>query len=97
MVLIMFRQVERFIPTNRYGSLAVSFNRLNHLSEPELYDLIAEHEIRCFDVSYHLGGDGKRIQYNMTINTMNPDNYRRLVETLAGMEIVEEFSLTAAR
>jgi putative Mg2+ transporter-C (MgtC) family protein len=96
-VLIMFRQIERFIPTNRYGSLTVSFSRLNHLSEPDLCKLISEHEIRCFDVSYHLGGDGKRIQYNMAINTMNPDNYRRLVETLAGMEIVEEFALKASR
>lgn len=96
-VLIMFRQVERYIPTNRYGSLTVSFNRLNHLSEPELCELIAGHEIRCLDVSYHLGGDGKRFQYNMAINTMNPDNYRRLVATLAGMEIVEEFSLKASR
>jgi putative Mg2+ transporter-C (MgtC) family protein len=97
LVLTMFRQAERFVPTNRYGSLTVSFNRLNHLGEQELCKLIHEHGIRCFDVSYHLDNDGKRIKYDMTINTTDPDNYRRLVETLTGMDIVAEFSLRAAR
>jgi putative Mg2+ transporter-C (MgtC) family protein len=96
-VLIVFRQAESFIPMNRYGDLFVSFSRLNHLSEKDLCRLISEHEIKCFNTSYHLGGDGKRIRYHMTVNTMNPDNFRRLVETLAGMEIVEEFSLKAVR
>jgi putative Mg2+ transporter-C (MgtC) family protein len=97
LVLIMFRQAERFIPTNRYGSLAVSFNRLHHMGEEELCMLIQEHNIRCFDVCYQLGDDGKRIKYDMTINTTDPGNYRRLVETLTGMDIVEEFSLRASR
>lgn len=96
LVLIMFRQIEHYIPTQQYGQLVVSFSRLNHLSEEELRQLIAEHEIRCFDISYCLENEGKLFQYEMTVNTTRQDNYRRLSETLTGLEIVQEFSLRSS-
>ena len=93
LVLIVFRRIEHFIPTQQYGQLVVSFPRSNHLSEEELRKLIDEHEFRCFDISYCLENEGRLIQYEMTINTTHQKNYRRLSETLTGLDIVQDFSL----
>jgi putative Mg2+ transporter-C (MgtC) family protein len=93
LVLIVFRRIEHFIPTQQYGHLIVSFSRENHLTEDELRKLIDEHAFNCFDISYCLNHDGKMIQYEMTINTTQQQNFRRLSETLTGLNIVQDFSL----
>jgi len=93
LVLIMFRRIEHYIPTQQYGHLRVSFSRLNHMSEQELRALIAEHNIHCFDISYCLENEGKLFQFEMTVNTTKEDNYRLLSETLINLETVEEFSM----
>ncbi len=97
MVLIIFRRVEHYIPNHQYGGLRISFARLNHLSEADLKSLISEHNIKCFDISYHLENEGKLIKYDIITTTMKQENYRHLFETLSDMEIVQEFSLHASR
>jgi len=93
LILILFRRIEHYIPTQQYGHLIVSFSRLQHLSEEELRKLIEDHEFRCFDISYCLENEGKLFQYEMTVNTTNQKNYRLLSETLTNLEIVQDFSL----
>jgi len=93
MVLTLFRAFENHIPVQRYAHLTVRFSRLKHLSEQELQQLISDHNIRCFDMSYMLENEGKHLQYEMTIRTTDSDNYRELSTTLAETEIVMEFAL----
>jgi putative Mg2+ transporter-C (MgtC) family protein len=97
LVLIMFRRIEHYIPTQQYGHLVVSFSRLNHLSEDELTKLIEDHDFRCFDLSYCLENEGKLFQYEMTVNTTLQKNYRLLSETLTGLDIVQDFSLRPSK
>lgn len=92
-VLTLFRKVETFIPIQEYGRLIVSFTRHTHPGEDELRTLIQKHKIRCFDICYELVNEGKHFQYQMTVNTICPENFHSLSSTLANMDNVLEFSL----
>lgn len=93
LVLILFRHIEHFLPTQQYGHLSITFSRQDHLNEADLRQLIKAHHSNCFDLSYRLENEGKSFVYEMTINTLKSNNFELLSETLIGMESVKEYSL----
>lgn len=92
-ILILFRQLEATLPSLRYGQLTVRFARHEYMSEHQLRELINSHDIECTKFSYFLQDEGKVFQYQMTIRSGDDVNFRRLTESLNGMDVVKEFAL----
>jgi len=92
-VLSLFRWIERVIPSVHYGQLIVRFPRHEIMTEEDLRALIVAHEINSAKLSYQLDREGKIFQYQMTINAIDTENFRKLTETLTEMENVLEFTL----
>lgn len=92
-VLSLFRWIEGVLPSVHYGQLIVRFSRKEIMREDKLRTLISEHAINSTKLSYQLDHEGKIFQYQMTIDAINTDNFRKLTETLARMDNVLEFSL----
>lgn len=91
--LTMIRNFERLIPMLQFGELTVSFSRINNISESKLRELIKEHGLTCFRMSYMLENEGKIFKYRTTIRTTDKNNFHKLIETLTDMEEqVIEFS-----
>jgi putative Mg2+ transporter-C (MgtC) family protein len=93
MTLSFFRWVEAITPGLHYARLTVRFVRDARLSEKELHDLFRLHHTTSASLSYHLEKEGRTFQYRMTIRSRDPRNFERLVDSLSGMEAVQEFSL----
>lgn len=91
--LSMFRWLESAMPALRYGKLTVRFLRENALSKDELWSIIRTHQISATSLSYHMEQERRLFQYEMTVRTRDSENFRRLSDTLAGMERVHEFSI----
>ncbi len=92
--LSLFRWIEAAMPTLSYANLIMRFPRKDHMAQEALAALIKEHAITSGNYSYHLVEDGKFFEYQMTIRSQDVNNFRRLSETLAGMEQVLEFAIT---
>ena len=92
--LSLFRWIETAMPTLSYANLIMRFPRKDYLAQEALAALIKEHAITSGNYSYHLVGDGKFFEYRMTIRSRDVNNFKRLSETLAGMEQVLEFAVT---
>jgi len=93
-VLSLFRWIEGVLPSIHYGQLIVRFSRKEIMPEEELRALISDHSINSSKLSYQLDREGKVFQYKMTIDAIDTDNFRKLTETLAGMDSVQEFNLS---
>ncbi len=92
-VLSLFRWVERVIPSIHYGQLIIRFARREIMPEDELLALIKSHDINSAKLSYQLDREGKIFQYQMTVDAIDPRNFRKLSETLTNTESVQEFTL----
>ncbi len=92
-VLSLFRWVEGTIPSVHYGQLIVRFPRHEIMSEGDLCALISEHHINSTKLSYQLDCEGKIFQYQMTIDAIDTDNFRKLSEALTSIDHVLEFTL----
>ncbi|MFQ5469842.1 MAG: MgtC/SapB family protein [Gammaproteobacteria bacterium] len=92
-VLIIFRRIEDYIPALQYAQLVIRFARHDYMQEGELRNVIKTHEINCFRLSYHLKNEGKLFQYQMTLKTNDTENYKKLSETLNGIDKIIEFSI----
>ncbi len=94
-VLTLFRKIEHFMPTLRFGELTVSFARITNINEEELRTLIRDHGFKLYRLSYCLENEGKTFKYHMTLRTSDMDNFGKLTKTLTDMEEqVIEFTLT---
>ncbi len=92
-VLVLFRWIEAITPALHYGRLHVRFLRNQVLAEEALFQIIATHGISRANMTYHLNDQGKTFEYEMTIRTHEQANYKKLAETLIGMESVVEFHI----
>jgi len=93
-ILIVFRSLENILPSMRFAQLTTRFGRHDHMTEKQLREMITAHHIHCSRFSYHLGNEGKLLQYQMSIHRHDRDNFKRLAETLTETEQVIEYSLT---
>ena len=89
--LSSFRWIESKVPSLHYSRLEIRQSPDDFIPETELTTMINSHGIACAGTSYHL--DGQVFRYEITVQTRDPDNYRRLAETLQGMSQIE-FSIT---
>jgi putative Mg2+ transporter-C (MgtC) family protein len=92
--LSLFRWVEGRLPAQMYAKFTVRFVRSKHrVDEDALRQLIARHNIRAFEASYQLDSGGNNFEYEMTIRSKNPANFRKLAQNLMEMEDVYEFKI----
>ena len=91
LTLSLFRWIEGRAPSLEYGRLIVQFRRGDQMSEAELVKTVNEHQIVCTRTSYHLEEGTTR--YEMTIQTQDVGNFRKLAETLGNTERVLAFSM----
>lgn len=92
--LSLFRWFESKLPSLTFGSLSVQTLRKSNLTEEEILDIVAYHEINPASRSYHLQNEGKSMRYDMLLKTRSKENFRKLAETLSQMEEIQEFSVT---
>jgi len=92
--LSIFRWIENMLPSQTYARFRVRFIREKKTyDEALLRELIAEHQIKSFDASYTLDGEGKFFEYEMTVRSRSTKNFFNLAETLSNLEQVSEFSI----
>lgn len=93
--LSMFRWIESKIPTMKYANLSVRFMRSNkYTDEDSLRELIKEYGIKSFEAGYQLYDHGTSFKYQMTLRTLDMNNFRHLAQRLMDMDDVHEFSIT---
>lgn len=93
LVLSMMGWLERRLRSRRYASLMVRYKRSIGLPRKELYQILADNNLRYYSPSYHLEDDGTIFQYTLTINTQDPDNFHTLAEALSNKEQIIEFAI----
>ncbi len=92
--LSVFRWIENKLPAQTYARFRVRFIREKKTyNESRLRELISEHQIKPFDSSYTLDGEGRFFEYEMTVRSRDTKNFFNLAETLSNMEQVSEFSI----
>jgi len=93
--LSMFRWIESKIPSMKYANLSVRFMRSNkYTDEDSLRELINEYGIKSFEAGYQLYEHGTSFQYEMTLRTLDMNNFRHLAQRLMDMDDVHEFCIT---
>lgn len=95
LTLSVFRWFEGSLPAHMYAKFTVRFVRgKSHADEDALRSLISQHNIKAFESSYRLSNEGKTFEYEMTIRTRQQMNFRKLAQSLMGMDEVHEFKIT---
>jgi len=94
--LTVFRKVENWMPSQIFAHLTIDFGRKNLLSETEIRELLLQSGFSVANVSYQLLDKGERLEYRMTVRTMEKDNIERLSNTLLGISTVIEFNISQA-
>ncbi|MDH5179321.1 MAG: MgtC/SapB family protein [Gammaproteobacteria bacterium] len=93
LVLSTMGWLERRLRSRRYASLMVRYKRSIGLPRAELYQILQAHNLSFYSPSYHLEDDGTIFQYNLTINTQDPDNFHALAEALSQQEQIVEYAI----
>ncbi|MBI4312369.1 MAG: MgtC/SapB family protein [Chloroflexi bacterium] len=87
-----FRYLETFVPTLYFGRLTASISA-DAVSEEDLRRIVAGNGMRVSHFGYGYSGRGRVIEYSMTIQTRNADNFRKLANALKDMNKLQEFRL----
>jgi putative Mg2+ transporter-C (MgtC) family protein len=93
-VLSVFRRIEAKLPTHQYAKHRIRFERGNPMPEAELRELLARTGLRVSGLSYQVVGDGRYLEYKMTLRTYDDRNFTKLAQALAPLELVREFHIT---
>jgi putative Mg2+ transporter-C (MgtC) family protein len=91
--LSMFRWIEARMPAQFYAHHSVKFLRGAAMPAMELRQLIADHGFSIANLSYRMSGEGQILEYRMVIRSQDPDNQRRLSETLSALDKVVGFQI----
>ena len=89
--LAVFGWFEAKMPSFQFGMLEISQKRESALPETELTRIVVSHDISCIGTSYDLH-EGV-LRHKIELRTRGGENFRRLAETLQGMDQIE-FSIT---
>lgn len=92
--LSLFRWLERIFPSLVFARLVIRVARGASLTEDTLHALIQQHRIRPTHLAYRLTGEGKYVEYEMTVQSRQVANFRGLAEVLVTTPQVLEYSLT---
>jgi putative Mg2+ transporter-C (MgtC) family protein len=92
--LSAFRWIETKMPTQYYAHHVIRFARDHILPEAEVRKLIAAEGFSIANINYRLADEGRVFEYRMTIQTIDPDNARRLAEKLRARPDVLEFRIS---
>jgi putative Mg2+ transporter-C (MgtC) family protein len=92
--LSLFRWIESRISSLQYAQFILKFARDAAMSESELRSLVNSMAFSIANLQYRLVDDGKNFEYRMMIRTQNPDNLRRLSESLMAVPAVSEFRIS---
>jgi putative Mg2+ transporter-C (MgtC) family protein len=93
-VLTVFRTIETRMPSQIFAHHTIVFDRGNAMSETEIRDLLSRNGFSVANVSYRLPEKGERLEYRMTIRTMDQGNIEKLSKTLMGLPSVVEFDIS---
>ena len=94
--LSLFRWLEAIFPSFVFARLVIRFRRETALMEDALRALIAQHRTRVTLTAYRLSGEGQYVEFDMTVRSRDPANFRALAGALAAVPQVLEYSLTPA-
>ena len=94
--LSMFRWLEVVLPTRHYARLMVRSRVAERISLEELRGLIKEHRCDSVNPSFALEDGGTYFRYEMTIRTVDRENFNRLAEAMTGMQQTPEFKIRSA-
>jgi putative Mg2+ transporter-C (MgtC) family protein len=92
--LSVFRWLERIFPSLVFARLTVRSARATRLTEDALTNLIHEQGIASIQTAYRLADNGACVEYEMTIQSRDLKNFRDLVERLAALPQVLDYSLS---
>lgn len=95
-ILTVFRKVENRMPLQIYANNSIVFGRDNYLSEPEIRELLSRNGFSVAKISYRLMDKGERLEYRMTVRTMDSGNIEKLSKTLLGLTSIVEFNISMA-
>jgi len=93
-VLTVFRTIETRMPSQIFAHHTIVFDRGNPMSETEIRDLLSRNGFSVANISYRLPEKGERLEYRMTIRTMDQGNIEKLSKTLMGLPSVVEFDIS---
>lgn len=91
--LSIFRYFEAILPTLLFGRLSIRTLRKSELNEEDILEVIKTYNVFPTSISYNLESEGKYIKFEMIIKSRHKENFRKLAETLAQMEEIQEYSL----
>lgn len=92
--LSAFRWIEAKMPSQFHAHHVIRFARDHILPEAEVRKLIAAEGFSIANMSYRLRDEGRVFEYRMTIQTIDPENAKRLAERLRARTDVLEFSIS---
>jgi putative Mg2+ transporter-C (MgtC) family protein len=94
MTLSLFRWLERIAPTLLFARLMVRFARGNSLTEDALRAFIQQQQIRATQIAYRLTQGGKYLEYEMTVQSRQANEFGRLAERLGAVPEVLDYEIT---
>lgn len=90
--LSLFRWIESRLPAQVHAHVIIRFAPESAIPEPELRQMLKEHEFTVGTVSYRL--DLSRFfEYRMVVRTRRGDHARRLADTLRKLDSVKGFRI----
>ena len=92
--LSVFRWLERIFPSLVFARLVVRSSRDVDFTEDALQGVIREQGITSMQTAYRLVESGTCLEYEMTIQSRDVGNFRRLAERLAAIPQVLDYSLS---
>jgi putative Mg2+ transporter-C (MgtC) family protein len=92
--LSAFRWIEAKMPSQFHAHHAIRFARDRILPEADVRKLIAAEGFSIANMSYRLRDEGAVFEYRMSIQTIDPENAKRLAERLRARTDVLEFSIS---
>lgn len=95
-ILTVFRKVENRMPLQIFANNTIVFGRDNYPSEADIRELHEKNGFSVAKISYRLMEKGARLEYRMTVRTMDRGNIEKLSKTLLGSTAVVEFDISMA-
>jgi putative Mg2+ transporter-C (MgtC) family protein len=95
-ILTVFRKVENRMPLQIFANNTIVFGRDNYLSETEIRELHSINGFSVAKISRRLMEKGERLEYRMTVRTMDGENIEKLSKTLLGLTSIVEFNISMA-
>jgi len=91
--LSLFRWLEAVIPSRHYARLEVRSRVADRISLEELRDLVARNDCESVNPGFALEEGGTYFRYEMTVRTVDRENFHALAEAMTALEKTPEFSI----